>query len=384
MGAFAIGINQVFDRADQLVKQAQESGLILEVNGASQVLNLITHAKEAYESELKNTSQTLTSQQQQLISGLNGMLENVQNHILKDLTANIQRTANTIPFSKTFPQLSIYDGTIISPYPTNNIMVKLDGNFFDLGNKDFDAILKLGNNIYKNTTKTTQEITFQISKTEFASSPNQVLYNPFSIDIPYKKSSFLFFKKKDIATFILKFVVLPKNAGTYELVTTKMANVEKRENVVCGGLIWDSGTNDDESTKGCNMSDGWSCDRNSVTYTHSRWEGSPRDLGNQSTPTFVGWKFRTERIHIGTSGKITIDLHYTRYKTVTEPQTISSGITNLSWGDTKALTIDPTATWKIIYHEFDGKTIEFVASDETNTYLKIKTIGNQIQVKTMP
>lgn len=107
IGAFAIGINQAFDRADQLVKQAQESGLILEVNGGAQVLNLITHAKEAYESELKNTSQTLTSQQQQLISSLNGMLDDVQNHILKELTSNLQRTANTIPFAKTFPQLTI-------------------------------------------------------------------------------------------------------------------------------------------------------------------------------------------------------------------------------------------------------------------------------------
>lgn len=387
LGAFAVAINQAFDRADQLVKQAQESGLLLEVNGGAQVLNLITHAKETYESELKNTAQTMTAEQQQLISSLNGMLDDVQNHILKDLTIKLQQTANTIPFSKTFPQLTVYQGTIISPNPVDNVTIKLNGNFVDLGNQDFDAIIRVGNHSYKNTTKTIQEITFQIPKTEFVSSANQVLYKSFSIDIPYKESSFLFFKKKETSTFILNFVILPKDAGTYELVTTKMANVNKSENVVCSGLIWDSSTNDDESTKGCNMSDGWSCDRNSVSYIFSRCEGGQNsswwDLGNQSSSTYVGWKFRTERHHIGTSGKLTVDLHYTRNKTVSESQTTSSGATSLSWGDSKALSIDPQATWKIVYHQFDGKTKEFVSSDDTNPYLKIKTIGNQVQIITV-
>ena len=388
LGAFAIGINQLFDRVTQMIQQAEQSGLILEVNAGSQVLNLINQAKDAYSSALKSTAQTLSAQQQQLISSLTGMLDDIQNHILKDLTSKIQQTVNTIPFAKTFPQLTLFEGTIISPNTNGNNIVTLVGNFFDIGSKNYDAVLKTGSNSYTNSSKTTQEITFQIPNSEFNHSPNQVNYKSISIDIPYKKTCFFFFKSKKTTTFLLNFIILPVNSGSYQVVTTKMADITQSEIATCNGLIWDSAQDDIDKTQGCNMSDGWTCDRNSVNYSFTRREGDQNndwfDLGNASTSTFAGWHFKTLHKLFGTSGKLTVNLSYTRHKIVTQPVTTTGGLVNLEWGETKVETIDPQASWKIVYHQFDGRTFEFSSSEDSNPYLKITSLGNEIQIKTVP
>lgn len=388
LGAFALAINQIFDRATQLIQQAENSGLILEVNGGAQVLNLINQAKDAFSSELTSTAQTLSAQQQQLISSLSGMLDDIQNHVLKDLTAKIQQTANTIPFAKTFPQLTFFEGNIIAPSTNATNTVTLTGNFFDIGSKNYDAVLKVGNNSYKNSSKTTQQIMFQIPQSEFIHSPNQVNYTTISVDIPYKKTWLFFFKCKKSTSFLLNFIILPINSGSYQVVVTKATNIPQSEIATCNGLIWDSAQDDIDKVQGCDMSDGWSCDRNSVTYSFTRREGDQNndwfDLGNVSTPTFVGWHFKTLHKLFGTSGKLTVNLTYTRYKTITQPVTTTGPSVNLLWGETKVETVDPQASWKIVYHQFDGRIFEFSSSEETNPYLKITTLGNQIQLTTIP
>jgi uncharacterized protein YxeA len=387
LGAFAIAINQAADRATQLIQQAQQTGLVLEVNAGSQALVVINQAKAAYASALASTSQTLSAQQQQLISSLNGTLDNIQNHILNNLTANLQQIVNTIPLSRKFPQLTSFDGTILSPSLNtgNSVLVTLNGNFLDIGNKNFDAYLKIGANSYKNSTKTTQQITFQIPSSVFTFVTTKVGYQSFSVEIPYKKG---LLGSKKIALYNLNFILLPNNPGTYQLFITKATDVTHSENASCPNLIWDSSENDIDATSGCNMSDNWVCDRNSVSYALTREQGRKDhdwfDYGNASTPTFVGWHFKTQHKGLGTSGKLTVTLNYRRYKTVTEPVTTPQAVISLSWGSSKVETIDPSATWKLTYTEFDGRSFDFASSEQSNPYLKISTAGNQIQIITIP
>lgn len=383
IGAFAIGVNSLFDRVTQAIQQAEQAGLVLEVNAGAQILNLLTQAQLAYEKELKSTSQQLTSQQQQLISSIDGMISNLQNNIIDGLEKSIQQTANTIPFSKTFPQVHTYTGYMVTP-GNGNVFVTVKGNFFDIGTKTYDSYIRIGNKSFKNTIKTTQSIVFAVPKTEFVTN-KFINYVPAKVEIPYKKSILLFFKKKKQADFLVNYVVLPPSPGTYDLIYTTMEDKRETAQDFCQGLVWDSSQDDYEAIQGCHMADGWICDVKTVTYDLTREEGRKGkdwyDKGNASTLTYVGWKFKTLHKGLGTSGKLTVTIKYEKYRYTKIPlEHIVSK--NINWGEQKVETIPNGATWKLIYHRFDGNDFEIASSDESNAYFKVKVTANQITITT--
>ena len=201
----------VFNRANQLIQQAQTSGLMLEVNGGAQVQNLIISARDAFKDDLNVAANAMSSQQQQIISGLDATLNKVQAGI-SDVTADITQIALILPLTNKFPQLTKYKGTIVSPNQ-GSVMVELSGVFLDVSRKDYDAIIKMDGKTFKPLAKTTQQIRFSIPKSEFKVSTGGIEYKPFDIDVNYKKSGFLSSSKK-VATFKLYFVQLPETFGT--------------------------------------------------------------------------------------------------------------------------------------------------------------------------
>ena len=209
------------------------------------------------------------------------------------------------------------------------------------------------------------------------------------IKVPYRVSEVLgLIHKEEIATFNVIFIVLPTAPGTYDLQTSKSGTVPQQVGDSCGNLVWDSSDDDQDMVQGCNMTADWQCLRETVSYHFTREEGNPGsdwfDLGNASTSTFVGWHFKTEHHGLGTSGKLTVTLNYQKTRNVPQTQTTDTGDLALAWGDSKILTFDPAASWKITFHQFDGVTKEYASTDETNPYIKIAAIGNQISIKALP
>jgi hypothetical protein len=137
------------------------------------------------------------------------------------------------------------------------------------------------------------------------------------------------------------------------------------------------------------MADGWLCERETVYYHFSRQEGDKDsswvDYGNQSTTTFVGWHFKAEyhRFHPD-SGKLTVDLHYKKYKDVQTQQVTAGDNTPLEWSESKVLSVDATLPWSLTYIQFNGVSKEYASSDLSNPYLKITTAGNEISLKVIP
>lgn len=174
----------------------------------------------------------------------------------------------------------------------------------------------------------------------------------------------------------------------HDLQTSKSGTVPQQVGDSCSNLVWDSSDDDKDMVQGCNMTADWQCLRETVSYHFTRQEGDQGnawfDLGNASTSTFVGWHFKTEHHGLGTSGKLTVTLNYQKTRNVPQTQTTDTGDLALAWGDSKILTFDPTASWKITFHQFDGVTKEYASTDETNPYIKIVAMGNQISIKALP
>ncbi len=382
-------LNQLFDRVQQLVQQFQNAGLVLEVNAGAQIQAAIGQAQAALNNVLSTAASDLSAQQQQLISGLTGVVDDLQNKIIDDLTSKLQTAANTLPFANHFPQLAGFEGNVVAPNVPGDIQFTVSGNFFDIGEDGYDATVTIGSQVVTNTTKVTNQITFTVPRSTFTFVANSVTYLPTSISIPYRVSEVLgLIHKKEFATFNIIFIVLPNSPGTYDLQTSKSGQVPQQVGASCGNLVWDSSDDDQDMVQGCNMTDDWQCLRETVTYSFSRQEGDQGsawfDLGNASTSTFVGWHFKTEHHGMGTSGKLTVNLSYQKTRNVPQTQTTDTGDLALDWGNAKILTVDPTSSWKITYHQFDGTTKEYASSDSTNPYIRIVATGNQISLKAIP
>jgi hypothetical protein len=382
-------LNQLFDRVAQVIQQAQNAGLILEVNGGAQIQNLIDQAKDALKDSLDTAASDLSAQQQQLVSGISGLIDDLQHNLVDNVMSKAQTIANTLPFANNVPQVASFSGNVVAPNIVGDITFVINGNFVDIGDEDYNAELNLNGSITSNTTKTTQTLSFQIKKTELAFATAEIKYVPFSVRIPYKVSELLgIFHKKEFTTFNFIFIALPATPGFFVLQTTKLVDVRQTVRDTCNNLVWDSSDDDVDLVQGCNMSDGWQCARETVSYWFSRCEGDQGsdwfDLGNASTTTFAGWHFKTEHHGLGTSGKLTANLNFSKWKDVPQEQTTDGDQTPLNWGDSRVLTIDPTATWKILFHQFNGVVKEYAASDSTNPYLTIASAGSEVSIKVIP
>jgi hypothetical protein len=389
MVTLGVLLNQLFDRVSQVIQQFQNAGLILEVNGGAQIQNLIDQAREALKDTLDTAASDLSSQQQQLVSGISGLIDDLQNKIIDDITAKTQLIANTLPFASNFPQVGSFTGNVLAQHVGGTLTFTVNGNFVDIGEDGYDAELMVNGATVINAAKTTLTISFQIDRNAFVFSDSQIKYVPFTVSIPYKVSELLgIIHKKEMATFIFIFIVLPTAPGYIILQTTQLVEVRQQIQDTCNGLVWDSSDDDVDLVQGCNMSDNWQCMRETVTYSFTRREGDSGsdwfDLGNASTSTFAGWHFKTEHHGLGTSGKLTVNLSYSKYKNVQQEQTTNSDNMPINWGDSKVLTVSPTASWKLIFHQFDGTVKEYAASDSSNPYMTIATAGNEISIKVIP
>lgn len=389
MATLGLILNQFFDRVTQLIQQFQNTGLVLEVNAGAQIQNLIDSAENAFKDALNTAASDLSAQQQQLTSELQSMIDDLQNGLIDDLTSKLQTIANTIPFGNHFPQVSSFSGNVIAQGGDDHVQVTLTGNFPDIGRNGYNAYLAVGSTKITQATKTTQTLTFMVPKSLFKADPAKVTYTPFSVGIPYLETEVLgIIHHERFASFNFNFIVLPPAPGYYVLQTTQLATVRQEVGDSFGNLVWDSSDDDIDEIKGVSMSDGWECIPNTVSYVFTRVQGSQGgdwfDLGNASTPTFAGWHFKTEHHGFGTSGKLTVTLNFRKWKNVSQLQTVSTPNTPLHWGDVHAITVDPTATWKIIFYQFDGSIKEYIASEHTNPYLWIDTAGNSISIKLIP
>lgn len=383
-------LNGFFNRANQLIQQMQNSGLILEVNGAAQVQNLIASARDAYKDDLNTTVNALSAQQQQLLSSIDGALNKIQAGVT-DITSDITQIALILPMSNKFPQLTSYKGTIVSPQLDSQIVVQLKGVFHDLPKNGYEATLNLGNKSFKGT-NTTQEIKFKIPASEFKSKKTKIDYNPFEIDINYSKRRLLVFSSKETAKFHLYFIILPTSFGSYVLETLETVDTTLFEDKICPNLSWNTHSgNDDGTIKGCPMEEGWICDVNSVHPINFRNEEGRMnvdwfDRGSASAPTFAGWNFLATTRHgpFGNYGGLTIDLAYKRFKKTQVLRTKVFPEIPLQWGDEKVVSINPTAQWKLIFKQFDGKKKEIASSEQLSPYLKVNSLGSRIEIKLAP
>jgi hypothetical protein len=423
---FGAALLMLASKVSDLISQAQAAGQILEIEAGGQILTAIDQVKQAYEKELKLTINELHLQARQHYASLESLVRELEQKTYQDARDLARRAAalmHSLPLSKHIPQIFSWTPTYVTQPVTklqlrsrywglppgiksgdvasyqkvvdDKIIVTLDGDFYDLPRKNYDATIKINRCVATNAQKTNILITFEISKDCLEYNDNAVRYNYATVTIPYQKKVFLFFGKKVVSEFKIAIVTLPKRIGKLEITTTVMVPTVIRQwfesservqrsdddDIICGGEHADLALH-------CTPPDaGWRVVPSNVTYRMVRSEGEEgndwyfcgtdhTNLGNACV------SFSTRHKNWGTSGKLWFNIRYLAEKDslVAQQQTTEIPIT---WEAMKVFEIPVSASWTGKFVQFDGREIQFGGPVNT-TYLKVTQNMSLLTFKTVP
>jgi len=387
------------DQVKEIEEKAIGGGLMLEIQAGGQIGVLIQQANVAYQADLDLTYSRLNAAEQQTVNNIASLVNDYTKQIYdqaKDITSRAQQIANTLPLSKTFPQLTSFRPTYAVQDSAGPINIVLNGNFVDVAREGYNATASLNGKVYTESTKTTDLLSFAIPTTDLNKDPNQVTPNPIDVKIPYQETAYWFFTTQKTADFTIPLAVLPKQVGTVTFTTDLAKPGTEQESFTTGEIDQDSvdddikcgGEHADLAIHSVPPDPGWTIIPSSVTW-NVLWsqghQGSGQDWWldrNCSTPTAACLCVSTEHHRVGTSGKVHFKITYAAERPTIANEHNQQAIA-LQWGEQKIFDVPVGGTWTAAFDEFDGKHVEF-AAPYSNTFINVTTSGNTVSIETIP
>ena len=245
--ALGAGLKAFGDQLKEVLEKAIGGGLMLEIQAGGQIGVLIQQADAAYQNDLSLTYDKLNSAEKQTVDNIASLMNDYSKQIYsqaKDITERAQQAANTIPFSKTFPQLTSFDPVYTIQTNTAPIHITLNGNFVDVARQNYDATIQVNDKTYKNVVKTTQNLGFDLPLSSLTKDPTHVSSNYLTVDVPYEETTFWWFTSKKDAQFSIPLAVLPVKVGTLTFKTDLTVPGVETQSFTTGEIDQDSADDD--------------------------------------------------------------------------------------------------------------------------------------------
>jgi hypothetical protein len=383
-------LNKIADRVDSSIEKAGTvaNGVVIRAGSEvwAEIENMRNASKDVLNTAVKDLNSTVTAQLAQVSSDASA-LESKTAQDAATVLRLAQGVTNTIPFSKTQPQLTSLGPSyaVFDPSaPQASLLLTIHGNFFDSALDGYSPFLMTGDNKRMDPIEvTTSHIIFSIPTSLFALLPGRpLLLVKFSLTVPYRETSWLFFHSREEARFIAALIGLPLSPGQISITTTSSSDSAQRDAVSTPQDNIQSDRDDHDEDR-CGPNETHTIDPSSVAMHLDHVEGStwtqhPVRLNNPS----VCWHFRTEHHGIGTSDKLWF--HFTYFVTYTVPKVETNTQTfNLKWGDSRVVNA-PAGRVTITFTGFDGSTAQYQAGNHDNRFIDISAEGGGFRIAARP
>lgn len=408
IGALVVGVflNKLMDRVEDAIRAAENAGRGVAIEAGIVAQATIENARIAYADMLDRTIDKLNDAANQQMQQLNTMVIELERNIKGDLSivfTSAQQIANSLPLSKTMPQIRAWGPHFVAPSTTAfPVQVSFDGNFVDAMKPKFAPQLQIGDKTYEIVENTTQQLKFLVPSNELITDQGDgFTYKKAKLIVPYKIG---LLGKKRVAEFNFLLGKLPASPGKITLYSRRKSTKTEIQHIKTNPPFSQDSSNDDlKDVLVCGpQHPGWSVNAGTIkwvneTITFSLLPGRPPI----TVPWVQGeegsdwWKsFRTAgppvcytvtTIHhgLGTSGKVHWHYEYDIQRTSEstsdfgDPETVV-----LNWNDSKTF---PYAAgfWKIIFDGFDGSHKEFVGVED-NPFLRLSVNGSNITISARP
>jgi hypothetical protein len=382
-------LNSIADRVDSSIEKAGTvaNGVVVRAGSEvdAEIDNLRTAANDVLGKFVKDLDSAVTEQLGQVVSDANALERRTAADAQK-LLQLAQGLVNTVPFSKTQPQVTSLSPNyaVFDPSdPQATIQLVVRGNFFDSALPGLAPSLVVNNKPLELIEVTTTHFIFNVPTSLFApsaSKPRPLVKLP--ITVPFNEKFLLFFTSRREAHFTAALMALPQSPGQITVVTTSSTDVTQRDFVSTRQDNIQSDRDDHDEDR-CGPNETHTIDPSSVNlvFDHiegSTWTAHPVRLNNPS----VCWHFRTEHHGIGISDKLFF--HFTYFVTFSQPRSASATQTfSLKWGDSRVINA-PVGQFTITFDAFDGSIQQFRASDHDNRFIDISPEGGGVRIEARP
>lgn len=383
----------MMDEVNTLITNARNAGDTLLLRAGSEAQLAIQSAQAAFDTELDKSISELDAVATEKVAALRSMVDQLERQTAADAMSALekaQQIANTLPFSRTTPQLTSISPQLITLDPRkDSVTLTMHGNFFHALDPALKPSLVINGNQLDPGMSTTQELTFVVPVRFLPlASPTAITLTAAKLTVPYLQGDVNPTKK--IGTFSLLLSLLPRSPGQIAVSWTQLSSRTQTRHVVSNKMHQDSSTDDDKGHSHCDdpIPEHWSYVTWSAKFVMDRSSG---DWSFQSDPvrTTPQVCFSVTTIHHcgffcpGDNGNVDFHFEYDISQEV-PVETPRQQQLQLTWGDSKIIP-GPMKDWKVTFDSFDGHHQEFAATDMANPYLKVETqVGGSLKLSVPP
>lgn len=210
-----------------VVASAGQEGRGTVAEAGMEAANTIQRFKSAYDDSLNKSVDKLDQKgtgKLQEITALVATPQPCTDAEIKNAGIEAQTIANTLPGSKTVPQLKRYSPMFVATGAglASEIEIKVDGNFPSAVNADFKPSLSINGHDYENSGNSTFSLQFLVPTSVMAqSADNQIRMTRAELKVPFRSSMFLgLIKTKEVGSFMLLIGALPQSPGKMVVTVT--------------------------------------------------------------------------------------------------------------------------------------------------------------------
>jgi hypothetical protein len=385
-----VALNKIADRVDSSIEKAGTvaNGVVIRAGSEvwAEIENMRTASKDVLNKAVKDLNSTMTAQLAQVSSDANALESKTAQDAARVLRL-AQGVTNTIPFSKTQPQLTslgpsyaVFD----KAKPQEFLLLTFQGNFFDSALAGYAPVLLTPDKKSLEPVEvTTSHFIFSIPTSYFAALSERPLpLVKFSLVVPYRETYWFVFHSRQEARFVATLKSLPVSPGQITVTTTSSMESTQRDSVSTPQDNIQSDRDDHDEDR-CGPNETRIIDPSSVAMQvdHSEggtWTHHPVRLNNPS----VCWHFRTEHHGFGTSDKVWFHFTYFATYTVSKEDTKTEPL-NLKWGDSRVISA-PAGRVTITFTGFDGTTKQYQAANHENRFIDISAEGGGFRIEARP
>ena len=241
-GAVSLLLNQMFDRTDQLIRQAEQSGIRLEVEAGQQIRQTIDYARDAYRDSMNETLDRVDPMVRGHIASIRAMLielESQNANTMRDLSFRAIQLANQLPLADRRPQLTNVFPRLVfrmppiegDPNPIAPIRVRMYGNFLPSPGDDRNPTLQFGQVACHLGQREVQRLEFTAEAPAICpdlANANRIMFQQGELHIPWIREGVVgFMNERLTAIFRVSIGFLPPSPGQIVLHWTTKRTVKQ-------------------------------------------------------------------------------------------------------------------------------------------------------------
>lgn len=379
--ALGIFLNNLLDNLNQILMNARNAGLMLEIEAGREINIAIQNAQNVFSKNLEDAISKLDDSGKLLVGKLTSLVNDLNAGIqstMADVIARAQQISNSLPFRDHEPQLLRALPRFVVPSISNyEVPVVFQGNFEFAARQDFLPYLLINGKKYPPKDIGTQEITFRVSVDELF--PAKAIlekhlcnFTQATLIVPWETSFLGLFPKRHQNQYQVIIGALPQSPGQITVIHKTINKKPYSKRFSAGGYhqasTRESGNKDDiDHPYSVRPEDGYTVVRNTssldVAASQGDWSKSfVSDDGNQ-----VVYKVTTIHHGAGSSGSVDFAISFDQIQNIDEPITTSEPV-DLVWGDSKSFDYKP-GSWTVLFNAFDGSHTEFLGAKKSKFLL---------------